>query len=175
MRLNLSRNRRARARRQLHPPLPQGQPLWRDIRHADAVQQGVLSHRLAPTSFRGWLCRRCAGATSTHSCGTRSSFRGTVPSHKLPQWLAFGCALEAPALGVMCQSGRLPRSLSQPYSGSPAARSATPRAPASSGAQFTPENCRLNRNVGCNSKTCAAADLASSSRPSFASVAAKST
>jgi hypothetical protein len=70
---------------------------------------------------------------------------------------------------------RLPRSLSQPYSGSPAVRSATPRAPASSGAQFTPENCRLNRNVGCNSKTCAAADLASSSRPSFASVAAKST
>jgi hypothetical protein len=60
------------------------------------------------------------------------------------------------------------------YSGSPVARSASLREAASAGAQSTPENCRLHRNAGCNSKTRAAAALASSSRPSFASGAASS-
>ena len=52
MRLNLSRNRKARARRQLHPPQPIGQAVWRDIRHADVVQQNGPHERLTTLSFR---------------------------------------------------------------------------------------------------------------------------
>jgi hypothetical protein len=57
------------------------------------------------------------------------------------------------------------------YSGNPAARSASPSEAASGAEQSTPENCRLYRNPGCNSKTRAAAVLASSSRPTLASAA----
>ena len=58
------------------------------------------------------------------------------------------------------------------YSGSPAARSASPRHSASAGSQCTPANWRLKRNVGCSSRTRAAAAPASSNRPSFARAAA---
>jgi hypothetical protein len=61
------------------------------------------------------------------------------------------------------------------YSGRPAARSASPSDAASAGAQLTPENWRLKRNVGCNSSTLAAATFASFSRPSLASAAANCT
>ena len=60
------------------------------------------------------------------------------------------------------------------YSGSPAVRRVSLKVAASAGAQSTPENWRLYRNPGCSSKTRAAAALASSSRPSFASGAASS-
>src|SRR5260221_7288694 len=69
----------------------------------------------------------------------------------------------------MCKNDRL-----RYYSGNPVTRSASLREAASAGAQSTPENCRLYRNAGCNSKTRAAAALDSSSRPSFASGAASS-
>src|SRR6266702_7089922 len=63
---------------------------------------------------------------------------------------------------------------SRHYSGRPVGRSASLREAASAGAQSTPANCRLYRNAGCNSKTRAAAALASSNRPSFASAAVSS-
>jgi hypothetical protein len=45
--------RKARARAQLPRPLPPGQPAWRDIGHADAVQLGGSRERLITPSFRG--------------------------------------------------------------------------------------------------------------------------
>ena len=61
------------------------------------------------------------------------------------------------------------------HSGSPTVRSASAIEAASAGAQLTPANCWLNRKVGCNSSTFAAAALASSNRPSLASAAASCT
>src|SRR5262249_27142629 len=58
------------------------------------------------------------------------------------------------------------------YSGSPTAQSASLRAATSAGVQSMPAKRRRYRNAGCNSNTRAAAAFASSSRPSFATVAA---
>ena len=134
------------------------------IEHPEAVAERILSFASVlgrENVIAGVDCGFATGA-GNGPVDPRSPGPSSRRWPRARGWQASNCGRRWPA--IFSSAGC--------HSGSPAARSASPRDAASAGAQSTPANWRLYRNVGCSSRTRAAAALASSSRPSFASGAA---
>jgi hypothetical protein len=112
---------------------------------------------------------------STHGCRLRVRRVGYAMLAICQVYPKQQTFLDPVSTSHLCQEPTFVIVRGEHYSSNPEAPSISPRAAASCGAQSTPENCRPYRNAGCNSKTRSAAAFASSNRPTFASIAARST